>query len=422
MSIRPDWGDWDLWGKLWDEWVRFRKGEKNIAMEHIQFIDLYNFFVRQVKALGVDPHTVDVKAFIDPKLTYSENKSILAEILAVPPTEAEYASMYESFRHELEEQVKEKYPDVWATWQKQIEQLEKETEALPKVERERAKFKKLSEDLAYKLEETVSRFEEEKKALEKRVAPVKLRIIRAFREGIIDYTIGSVVESRDIDWALSLIDRGLAERVAVEVPVEVKPKPPPTAPPEEIFRRPPPKVEVDRELERKLRDVFETTLRIGLPTEKLPGLSPTRFIPEFRLELDAVKTLPTEAEMIRAIEELAKSIIRRESKPAPPKLPLPPGWRETENGYLTPEGEFVPKEEFPRYVRPEVVPPEVRTRFLDWMKRFLPPGPERKAISLHPRDWLLSRYNLTWGEFLKLPPDEAKMLLDKYERECREGR
>jgi len=189
-----------------------------------------------------------------------------------------------------------------------------------------------------------------------------------------------------------------------------------------VFRPPTKRVEWTREFETRLRDIFETTLRVGLPEEKLPGLSPIRFWSEFRLELDAIKTLATEQEMIRATENLAKSIIRRESKPPPPAPPLPPGWTETENGYLTPEGEFVPKEELPRYIRPEVVPPEVRTRFLQWLRRFEPPGPERKAISLHPKDWLLARHNLTWGEFLKLPPDEAKMLLDQYERECREGK
>ena len=137
MAFRADWSQWDPWGKLWSEWVRVKKGEKNIIMEHIQFIDLYNFFCRQVKVLGLDPHEVDVKAFVDPDLTYEENRRILAEMMHVPPSTAEYESMYESYKSDLLNEVREKYPEVVADFEKQIKQLEKETEQLPKVQREK---------------------------------------------------------------------------------------------------------------------------------------------------------------------------------------------------------------------------------------------------------------------------------------------
>jgi hypothetical protein len=411
MERRVDWTSWDEWQRIWEKWERLHT---RINMDHIQFVDLYNLFMREVERLRrevpeFDPATLDLEGILSPDLTYKEAKQILLSVMHKPPTEEEYSAMYESYKHELEKQVEEKYPEVVAEWRKKIEELEKETERFPKVERERAKFKKLAEDLRYQLEETIRRHEEEKKALEKRVAPVKLRILKAFREGIVDYTPGSIVQTRDIDWALGLIEKGLAERVAVEVPVEVKPPAPPTAPPEEIFKR---KIEFTRELERKLRDIFETTLRVGLPEEKLPGLSPYRFIPEFRLELDAIKTLPTETEMIRAIEELAKSIIRRESKPAPPappKLPLPPGWRETENGYLTPEGEFVPKAEFPRYVRPpeptwkEWEAGRVRVEE-EWV------GPH--VIRLE--EWVREVLHKSMEQFDELPIEQVKLYVEQY--------
>ena len=68
-------------------------------------------------------------------------------------------------------------------------------------------------------------------------------------------------------------------------------------------------------LEKKLRDVFSASLT-------REGLSPTKFLSEYRVELENIRTLPTEDEMVRAVEALAGEITLREQarKIRPPRL------------------------------------------------------------------------------------------------------
>ena len=92
-------------------------------------------------------------------------------------------------------------------------------------------------------------------------------------------------------------------------------------------------------LENKLRDVFSASLT-------REGLSPTKFLPEYRLELETIRGLPTEDEMVRAVEAFAGEIVTREQarKIRPPRLreerPPPervyrprPEFREEEEGW-----------------------------------------------------------------------------------------
>lgn len=69
--------------------------------------------------------------------------------------------------------------------------------------------------------------------------------------------------------------------------------------------RPPPKVRRTKELERRLTDVFKAVLLRA-------GLSPSKFLPELRVELDSIMSLPTTEEMERAVERLATEIVERE--------------------------------------------------------------------------------------------------------------
>lgn len=78
-----------------------------------------------------------------------------------------------------------------------------------------------------------------------------------------------------------------------------------------------PPVEWTKKLELKLSDVFESTLRKS-------KLSPNRFWPEYRVELEKIKTLTSEDEMVKTVERLADKIIKRESRPKPKVLPPPP--------------------------------------------------------------------------------------------------
>lgn len=103
-------------------------------------------------------------------------------------------------------------------------------------------------------------------------------------------------------------------------------------------------------LERKLRDIYEASFT-------REGMSPRRFLPEYRLELDVVKTLTTEDDMIKAVEELAKEIIRREQalKVKPPRVRAPPEERpprERRIGLPPEEEEGIPFAEAPPVVFP----------------------------------------------------------------------
>lgn len=367
MAERVSWTRWEAWQDLWSEWVRIRHGEKNIAMEQIQFIDLFNYFVRQAKALGMGGYEVDVRAFLDPTLTYEENKKILAEIMRVPPTEKDYEAMYSSYKAELESEVQTQYPEVYKAWQERVKELERDVERLPKVEREREKFKRLSEETARELEETKRRIEQEKTALERKIVPVKLRILQSFREGIMDYIAGSIIETRDLDWAVEKIQQGYATReAAIGV---ITPTPPPPA------------------VKAKLSDDEIATLweEFQLYARQKGMVTPQVYRDRFLLEIGTAETYDMAAKRGRNLVD----IIQKEMAP-----PTPPA---------------------------EVVPPEVRTRFLDWTRRWVAPEAGRKAISLHPKDWLLTK-GLTWGAFLKKSAEERKALMDEYERLVREER
>jgi len=68
-------------------------------------------------------------------------------------------------------------------------------------------------------------------------------------------------------------------------------------------------------LERKLEDIFKATFTRA-------GLSPTRFMSEYRTELETIKTLPTEDDLVSAVEAFAAEIVQRElaRKIKPPRV------------------------------------------------------------------------------------------------------
>ena len=111
------------------------------------------------------------------------------------------------------------------------------------------------------------------------------------------------------------------------------------------------------ELERKLRDVFEVTFIRA-------GLSPRKFLPFYRLELEVIETLTTEDEMIKAVEELAKELVEEERvrKIRPPRVrPLPERPPREERIGLPPEEEepfFIeaPPAVFPVYPEKSFIP------------------------------------------------------------------
>ncbi|MBA7696932.1 hypothetical protein ES703_105588 [subsurface metagenome] len=118
-----------------------------------------------------------------------------------------------------------------------------------------------------------------------------------------------------------------------------------------------PPIEWTKKLERKLRDTFEVTFLSA-------GISPRKFMPYYRLELDVIKTLTTENDMIKAVEEFAKELIvtekariplikpPRERPPRPPRIISPPE-EEEEEVYI---GVPIIPAEFPKYPRKGFIP------------------------------------------------------------------
>jgi hypothetical protein len=106
-----------------------------------------------------------------------------------------------------------------------------------------------------------------------------------------------------------------------------------------------PKVYWSKQLEEKLKDLFlATLLKAGVK-------SPSKFLPELRIEFDVIKTLPTEEDMMKAVEALAQEVIERETTPkirfepvAPPITP--PRIRE-------PYERFIEEEEPSMYPEPK---------------------------------------------------------------------
>ncbi|MBA7491658.1 hypothetical protein ES702_02206 [subsurface metagenome] len=279
---------------LYKRWVR-RLGEKRINLKFPSLQGLYQWFLRECKLKEIDPEAIDFEMLIDSSLTYAENKQILADVMDKPLTDKEADVMYEEFKALQEKQVREKYPELVEKWTGKIVTLERE------VTRGKKRLKKIKE-LEHLLAES-ERLREEEKAKPPEVAPVKIRVLKGFSEGIMDYVVGQVVETRNVDWVLDKVQKGFAERVGVEVPVT-----------------PPPK-ELTEEEKKKLSDVFKAVLFKEL------GKVPANALALFRVEMERIKMTPYE-EAKTAVETLAKGIITREAwrkrgkvaKPPPPRV------------------------------------------------------------------------------------------------------
>ena len=277
---------------LYRKWSRL----KEPTLTYPSLKGLAQWFERETERREIDPGTIDFEAFVDPMLTYEENKIILLSVMTGAPTEEEYGELYEQQKALLEQQVREKYPEV-------IEPLEERIIELERTETTSKKRYKKIKALELQLAETEKLLEEEK-ARPPTVAAVKVRVLRPFTEGIIDYTVGSVLETSDLDWVLEKIKRGLAERVGVEVAVEIK------GPPKEL----------SKDEQKRLEDEFKAYLMGGL------GHIPSNVLAEYRVALRKVMFQPYE-EALQEIVEKAKEIITRETlRRRPPRLapPAPP--------------------------------------------------------------------------------------------------
>jgi len=154
----------------------------------------------------------------------------------------------------------------------------------------------------------------------------------------------------------------LKERLEAKIAGQKPPAPPP-----------PKKPAWTTELKKKLETIFKATYT------RETGQSPSRFLPEFWLELEMISTLNTLEEMQKAAEEFTLEIVRREQarKAKPPRIReeigLPARPKEFRIGLPPPEekeGEYIPlmPAEFPAFPEKSFVPSRLLT------------GSERDAI------------------------------------------
>ncbi len=290
------WDEWAPWEELYREWEK-RIGKKRMAITWPSLKGLWQWFARETERRNIDVSTIDVESYLDPMLNSEENKTILLQFMTGAPSEQEYEDMYEQYKATLEQQVREKYPEV-------IDPLEERIIELERTEKTSKKRYKKIKALELQLAETEKLREEEKRALEAKVAPVKVRVLKPFTEGIIDYTADSVLEVRDLDWILEKIKKGLVERVGVEVAVEIKGPP----------------IELTKQEKKRLEDEFKASLMSELVR------IPRDVLAEFRVTLRKVEFLPYE-EALHEILEKAKEIVARETlRRRPPRVvaPRPP--------------------------------------------------------------------------------------------------
>lgn len=272
--------------ELYKYWVS-KIGEDRIILKYPSLRGLYDWFLRETDRLKIDPETVDFEALVDPTLTYKENQRIFSEYMTVPPSEKEYEQMSKELTAMMEKEVREKYPEVIEPLADRIAELETEAD-------KKKKYQKLVKELRLELGETIRKLEQEK-AKPPEVKAVKIRVLKDFREGIIDYKSGQIIDTRDLEWVLQKIEQGLIERFKPEAP-------PPTVPvPPKKEARVKVKVEAQAEkgeyIARMMFDIFEAGFIGFRTTDRLDDwLRAGREIVNWRDNLRAAGFSPEEVE------------------------------------------------------------------------------------------------------------------------------
>jgi len=283
------WESWEPWEELYRVWEK-RIGKERLALTWPSLKGLWQWFARETERRNIDVSTIDVESFLDPTLSSEENRIILLSVMTGAPTEEEYEDIYEQHKALLEQQVREKYGEIVEPWLDRIVELER-TETTSKK-----RYKQIKA-LELQLAETEKLLEEER-AKPPEVVAIKIRVLKPFTEGILDYTVGSVIETKDLDWVLEKIKGGFVERVGVEVAVEIRGPPKPLSTQET----------------RMLEDEFKAYLMGEL------GRVPPNVLAEYRVTLRKVMFLPYE-EALQEILGKAREIVVRQTLRLPRRIP-----------------------------------------------------------------------------------------------------
>lgn len=207
---------------IWSHWKDL--GVKPI-MTWIELFQVVQFFLKETDKREIDPEAIDIKSEVDARIGFRENKEHIEDILTLiaPPI---------------------RDPDELL--RQELDRLAKDTEFLILSEKEASKLRRFegkAERLAKRVGELEAKREKERgeaaesiERLERELAAaptIKLRIMSDFKEGIVEFTAGQIVETKDRGWALAKVREGLAEEISPEEEVPVAPPPKvPVIPPE----------------------------------------------------------------------------------------------------------------------------------------------------------------------------------------------
>jgi len=307
---------------VWSYWKDL--GIKKPAMTWIELFQVCQFFLKECEKRGIDPETIDIKSEVDAHIGFKENKEHVEEILSfiAPPVRDEK----ELLREELERMAKD--TEFRIRTEKELEKLEG--------------FERKAERLAKRVEEVEAERERERKEATEKVtglerelaaAPtIRLRIMSDFKEGIVEFRAGQILETKNRGWALAKTREHLAEEI----------------PPEEVITAPPPKIVppiappergVTDDTIAQLQDIaYKRIAEAGLKWIEHRG-SVER---DIEISKALYADLAVEEAKKKAVERLERLLETIAPKKAPPEKRPP---------RVAPEVAYVPILEFPRRVK-----------------------------------------------------------------------
>jgi phosphatidate phosphatase PAH1 len=129
----------DFLKRIWEQ----HKDKANFTFLELQ--NLYNFFLKKAKELGLDSQTFDFEHEIDYSLSYNENKALIEQKLiniAYPNAEPEEITELEHYKKELEKlrnkkeiKVIEKLERKMGLWQEKFKEFEQKLNKKEDIER-----------------------------------------------------------------------------------------------------------------------------------------------------------------------------------------------------------------------------------------------------------------------------------------------
>lgn len=211
-----------------------------IKLNFLELRNLIVWFDKEARSRGIeDPDSIAVEDYIDPAVSYAENKKLIEDQvlrpLGVGPKEMTPENVdeqYRKFLEEMEADVKENMPEVYEVFETRLKTLKEEAErsqaeavsAELKIQRYAERQRMLKEQL----EETRKTLEESR-SRPPAYQPISFRVIQPFREGIVEYRSGQVYSSTDLQWVIDKMKDKLIEAEVIRKLVKPLETPTPTA-------------------------------------------------------------------------------------------------------------------------------------------------------------------------------------------------